>query len=177
TSNDAVCMVSNTGKVVATGEGSAVITVKTEDGSFTASCNVRVSISHPVTGITLNQESITFDGIGQSAQLVATVVPNEATEKGVTWSSSNESVCMVSSTGFIVAVGNGTADITATTIDGGFTATCKVKVEDITPVSSVDAKAQGYKVYDLQGRERNRLQKGINIIRFSDGTTKKVLVK
>lgn len=177
TSNDAVCMVSNTGKVVATGEGSAVITVKTEDGSFTASCNVRVSISHPVTGITLNQESITFDVIGQSAQLVATVVPNEATEKGVTWSSSNESVCMVSSTGFIVAVGNGTADITATTIDGGFTATCKVKVEDITPVGSVDAKTQGYKVYDLQGRERNRLQKGINIIRFSDGTTKKVLVK
>lgn len=177
TSNDAVCMVSNTGKVVATGEGSAVITVKTEDGGFTASCNVRVSISHPVTGITLNQESITFDVIGQSAQLVATVVPNEATEKGVTWSSSNESVCMVSSTGFIVAVGNGTADITATTIDGGFTATCKVKVEDITPVSSIDAEAQGYKVYDLQGRERKRLQRGVNIIRCLDGTTKKVLVK
>ena len=177
TSNDAVCMVSNTGKVVATGEGSAVISVKTEDGGFTASCNVKVSFSHPVTGITLNQESITFDVIGQSAQLVATVVPNEATEKGVTWSSSNESVCMVSSTGFIVAVGNGTADITATTIDGGFTATCKVKVEDITPVNSVDAKAQGYKIYDLQGRERKRLQRGVNIIRFSDGTTKKVLVK
>lgn len=177
TSNDAVCMVSNTGKVVATGEGSAVITVKTEDGSFTASCNVRVSISHPVTGITLNQESIIFDVIGQSAQLVATVVPNEATEKGVTWSSSNESVCMVSSTGFIVAVGNGTADIIATTIDGGFTATCKVKVEDITPVGSIDAKAQGYKVFDLQGRVRVRLQKGVNIIRVLDGTTKKVLVK
>ena len=177
TSNDAVCMVSNTGMVVATGEGSAVITVKTEDGGFTATCNVKVSISHPVTGVTLNQESITFDAVGKTLQLVATVVPDDATEKSVTWTSSNESVCMVSSNGFIVAVGYGSSVITATTVDGGYTATCQVTVEDKTPVESVTAKAMGYKVFDLQGREHSRLQKGLNILRLPDGTTKKVLIK
>jgi len=117
-----------------------------------------------------------LDGIGESVQLEATVLPADATNKEVNWKSSNESICIVSH-GQIVAVGYGTAIIIATTVDGGYIATCTVTVTDNTPVRGVDAEAQGYKVYDLQGRLRNHLQKGINIIRFSDGMTKKMMIK
>ena len=170
-------MVSASGLLVATGEGKAVVTVRTDDGGFTATCNVTVSISHPVTGISLNYTSYTFDTFGKTLQLVATVVPNDATEKSVTWNSSNEAVCMVSSTGLVIAVGNGSATITAKTVDGDYTATCDIKVEDKTPVDGIRADAEGYKVYDMQGRERPRLQRGMNIIRTPDGTKFKVMIK
>lgn len=53
---------------------------------------------------------------------------------------------------------------------------CVVTVEDNTPVSGIDADVQSYKVFDMKGVQRSRLVKGLNIIRFSDGTTKKVII-
>lgn len=148
--------------------------VSAENAEAKDSC--KVIVIEPVTGITLNHDNYQLNGIGASFNLEAKVLPENATNKEINWKSSNESVCIVSH-GQVVAVGYGTAVIIATTVDGGFMAVCTVTVTDNTPVKNVDAEASGYKVYNLQGIEKTQLQKGINIIRFKDGTSKKVLVK
>ena len=141
-SNESVCKVVN-GNVVAVGAGSATITATTEDGGFTAQCVVTVTI--PVTGVSLNYSTYTLKGIGESVQLVATVLPNNAVNKSVVWTSSNESVCEVVN-GNVVAVGAGSATITATTVDGGYTAQCVVTVT--IPVTGVSL---NYSTYTLKG--------------------------
>ena len=90
----------------------------------------------PVTGITLDPTSLTLS-FGHTAQLTASVVPEDASDKLITYTSSDLNVVTVSSTGVLTFVGEGTATITATTNDGGFTATCEVtctivQVEEIT---------------------------------------------
>ena len=82
-----------------------------------------------VSGITLNQTSLTMTSKGQTASLTATVNPGNAANKSITWSSSNSSVATVSANGTVTAVANGTADITATAADGsGVSAKCSVTV-------------------------------------------------
>ena len=80
-----------------------------------------------VSGISLNTTSVNLT-VGETSQLSATVTPSEATEKGYVWSTSDESVARVNTSGTVTAVGGGTATITATTVDGGFTASCEVTV-------------------------------------------------
>lgn len=139
-SNTAVATVNN-GVVTAVGEGTAVITVATEDGGKTATCEVTVSLGAiiPVEGVSLDTTSLNMTKIGQSAQLIATVTPANATNKNVTWSSSNTDVATVEN-GVITAVGSGTAIITVTTEDGSKTATCTVTVliGDLNDNGSID---------------------------------------
>lgn len=66
--------------------------------------------------------------VGKSEQLIATVIPADAPNKNVTWSSDNTSVASVDSNGIVTGVAKGTANITAKTVDGGYTATCNVNV-------------------------------------------------
>lgn len=82
--------------------------------------------SVPVTGITLNSESLTMTE-GETARLTATISPSNADNQGVIWSSSNASVASVSN-GTVTAVSAGSATITAKSDDGGKTATCNVTV-------------------------------------------------
>jgi uncharacterized protein YjdB len=128
-SNTAVATVSN-GRITATGVGSAVITVTTADGGKTAACTVTVKLpapdAIPVTGVTLNKTSTSL-GIWNSENLTATVTPSNATNKNVSWTSSNTGVAGVSN-GYIIAYGTGSAVITVTTADGGKTAMCTVTV-------------------------------------------------
>ena len=88
------------------------------------------AISVPTTGVEVSPTSHTFtyEQINSTCQLTATVSPNDASNKNVTWSSSNESVAIVSSTGLVTAKGVGTAAITVTTVNGGFTATSTITV-------------------------------------------------
>lgn len=79
-----------------------------------------------VTGIKLNKTSLSLK-VGNTASLIATVSPSGANKK-VTWTSSDSSVAAVSSTGKVTGVKAGTATITATTADGGYTASCTVTV-------------------------------------------------
>lgn len=81
-----------------------------------------------VTGVTLAPTSLSLF-TGDTAPLTATVQPADATNKTVNWSSSDEAVATVDSTGKVTAVGAGKATITVTTADGSHTATCTVTVE------------------------------------------------
>ncbi|MBP5274055.1 MAG: Ig-like domain-containing protein [Abditibacteriota bacterium] len=116
------------GLVTAKKSGIAEITAKTDDGGFTAKCYVLVSDPVPVTGITLDKETLTLYE-GETKALTATVLPENAANKNVFWSSGNSSAATVSREGGVTGVKAGSAVITAETADGGFTATCKVTVK------------------------------------------------
>ena len=111
--------------------GTATITATAEkDSTKSASCVVTVNpVTVSVESISLNHDAKTFTKAGETLQLTATIYPDSATNKTVTWKSSDKTVATVDESGEVTAVGNGTADITATTEDGGKTATCKVTVE------------------------------------------------
>jgi len=127
-SNNSVATVSN-GTVTAVAPGSAIIIVTTEDGNKSADCAVTVEAATiAVTGVTLDQSSLTMS-VGGTAPLVPTVEPSNATNKNVSWTSSNNSVATVSN-GTVTAVAPGSATITVTTADGNKTATCAVTVNN-----------------------------------------------
>ncbi|HON52465.1 MAG TPA: cellulase family glycosylhydrolase [Bacteroidales bacterium] len=89
-----------------------------------------------VTGVSLNQTSITLDP-NKTATLTPTVLPTNANNKSVTWKSNNTSVATVNSSGVVTAIAPGDAIITVTTVDGGFIATCSVKVTTNIPQSNI----------------------------------------
>jgi len=99
------------------------------------------SFSHPgnpgsstpvaVTGVNLSPSTLTV-GIGETGTLSPTVLPTNATNKLVTWSSSNTSIATVNGGGTVTGVAAGTTTITVTTVDGSFTATSTVTVEPTT---------------------------------------------
>lgn len=80
------------------------------------------------TNITLNPTQATLTSVGSTTQLTATVAPDNATNKNVTWKSSDTGVATVDANGLVTAVANGTATITATTEEGGLTATATITV-------------------------------------------------
>lgn len=125
-----VATVNENGKVTAVGLGTTTITVTTTDGDFQDTCTVTVTAppTVSVTSVTLDKTSLALD-VGGSDTLTATVEPDDATNKAVTWSSSNEKVATVDQNGNVKAVGAGKATITAAASDGsGKTATCEVTV-------------------------------------------------
>ena len=135
-SNPAVAIVSANGVVTAVSAGTATITVRTADGGFTDSAVVTVSDTNvAVTGVSLNESNFTIF-TGGTRTLSATVIPSGATNQNVTWSSNNTGIATVSQAGVVTAVAPGTATITVTTVDGGFTADCVVTVISIASVSA-----------------------------------------
>ena len=139
-SNTSIATVDSTGKVKAISEGNATITVKTVDGGFTASCAVEVTqpapIIIPVIGVSLDKTAVNLT-VEDVDVLLATVLPENASNQGVTWSSSDTSIATVDSTGKVTAINGGTATITVTTVDGNKTATCLVTVTVTVPVTGV----------------------------------------
>lgn len=85
------------------------------------------------TGVTLDRAEYVFSSEVPTF-LIATVAPEDATNKQVTWTSSDTNVATVNENGFVTPVGEGYATITATTVDGGFTASCEVTVMHLSPV-------------------------------------------
>ena len=146
------------GIVMAVDAGSTRITAASRDGSVKAYCPVSVRekdspvdppvdpvdppvdpVDPPVgptevavTGITLSESTVNIY-VNQSITLVATVEPADATNKNVSWTSSSASNATVDEKGTVTGLNKGTATITATTEDGGFTAECKVIVNHIYP--------------------------------------------
>ena len=122
-SNTKVATVDAYGVVKAISNGTAIITGKTVDGGKTATCEVNVKIPYvPVTGVNIsNSKSFVIDintEANKTFQCTYKVVPNTATNKSVTWESSNPEVATVDENGKVTAVGLGSTTITVTTVDG-----------------------------------------------------------
>ncbi len=118
------------GKLTAVDVGEATVTVTTKDGNKTAECVVQVN--EPVIkveSVSLSETSIKL-GVGEEATLVATILPADATDKNVIWSSSDESIVTVDE-GIVTAVDIGKATITVSTISGNKTAECDIAVEGL----------------------------------------------
>jgi uncharacterized protein YjdB len=90
--------------------------------------SIQFSIVVPVTGITVSPSAATL-GVGSAVQLTPTVMPSNATDKAVTWSSSDNSVASVDGNGLVTGRAAGQAFITATTVSGGFTAAARITVQ------------------------------------------------
>ena len=134
-----VATVDGAGKVTAVKPGEAVVTVTTEDGGKTASCKVTVKAKAVgVTEVTLDRAELTLTE-GETETLTATVRPDNADNRKVTWSSDKTEIATVDGAGKVTAVKAGEAVVTVTTEDGGKTASCKVTVKaKVVPVTGVE---------------------------------------
>ena len=130
-SNPAAATVSNSGVLTGVAEGKTAITVqaKTNATTWGISESFELTVKRiAVTSVSVPSSKTIY--LGSTSSLTATISPSNATEKGVNWSSSNTGVVTVSSSGVLTPKATGTATITATTVDGGKTATCAVTVEE-----------------------------------------------
>ena len=126
-SNTSVATVDSNGNLTTSGLGTTIITCTAHNG-VSAQCVVTVN-PVLVSGITLNESEAEMT-VGENLQLSATVAPDNATDKSVIWSSTNEAVALVSESGLVTAVGSGTCQIKATANDGsGKTGSCLMTVE------------------------------------------------
>jgi len=135
-SNTKVATVTSGGVVTAKKAGSAVIKVKTADGGFVASCNITVYV--PVMDVDVSVTKLDVPK-GQTRVVTAVIAPSDATNKNVTWTSSDTNVAKISSTGKITGVAKGTAVITCKTADGGYKASCTVNVIQLAEKVKLDA--------------------------------------
>ncbi|MCQ2462151.1 MAG: Ig-like domain-containing protein [Clostridia bacterium] len=141
--NTTVATVSSSGVVTAKAAGTAIIAVKTADGAFKATCKITVTSTssptptpkpkptdkvQPVIGVKLDKTALTISK-GSVAQLKATVMPADATNKAVTWSTSNPKVAIVGSSGIVCGIAPGTATITVKSVSDSWKATCVVTVK------------------------------------------------
>ncbi len=136
-SNPAVVEVTGTGTITAKAGGASVITVSSVNG-ITATCEIIVN--SPVESITLDHETLTI-GVGETAQLLATIVPADANLQDVIWGCSDLSIVNVDNTGALLGLKTGTVEVTVTAIDGNITATCEVTV--INAVTDIEFDTEG----------------------------------
>lgn len=125
------------------------------------------------TGVSLNvTEAVLLEKIESTIQLTAAVEPADATNKNVTWSSSDEDILTVDGNGFVTAKAAGEAVVTVTTVEGGFTAECRITVvepeflfiEDFEDFDTeewtlVDADGDGYNWY-IVSADKYRVYEG-----------------
>ena len=145
-SNDELCTVDDNGLVTPIHGGLVSICATTEDGGYKAYCRFKIIV--PVTGVTIGNHPSSIN-VGETYQLEATILPEDATNKNVIWESSNSEVLNVSYNGFITCLSEGSATITVTTVDGDFTDS--VNIECIQPtydVTGFDLKAASHRYGD-----------------------------
>ena len=148
--NETVASVEN-GKITALKEGIAEIIVTTADGNKTAACTVNVIPKQiPVVSIKINPSSAAMQ-TGTKATLRVVYTPENATNKAVVWATDNEAVASVSNEGVVTAKAAGTANITATTVDGQKSSSCTVIVTE-APKPTPDPEVKEYTViFDTDG--------------------------
>ena len=128
--NEDVAVVDQKGLVQAKAYGKVKITATSKDGGLEAVCNVTVE-PVAVTEVSLNAKAVTLK-VGETYQLKETILPENATDKTVTWTSSNTKAATVSG-GAVTAVGTGSAVIIVKTNSGAKTASCTVTVQGSLP--------------------------------------------
>lgn len=172
--NEDIAKVSSDGVVTAVKAGKTKVYATTQANNLKAECEI--TVLQPVTGIEMDKASISFTYIGETVQLTAKLLPEDASNQNVTWESSDTKVAIVSK-GKVVCTGFGTAVISAVSADGGFMATCIINattgIEGITD----DTPQKVVKRYDITGREISQPVNGINIVKTGDGRVLKTSVK
>lgn len=132
-----IASVSTYGSVKGLKGGKTKITVQSKDNpELTATCEITVDFI-AATGITLNETEKTMV-VNQTYYPYNTITPENASNKNIICTSSDDNIVAVQSTGYIKAVSPGTAILTATTADGGFTSTCKITVVASIPVTGIE---------------------------------------
>lgn len=136
-SNPAVASVNDNGLVTGLSVGSAKISVLTKSGGLSATANITVKEKvYPVEGVSLNKSELALYQ-GESETLVASVIPENATNKNVRWTSGNKKIATVTAGGLVSAKGAGSTTITVTTDDGKKTASCDVTVTGPVKVTGI----------------------------------------
>lgn len=120
-----VATVSDNGQVKAISSGSAIIKVSSMDGNHQATCTVTVTV--PVSSISLNKTSLNL-AVNATYKLIATINPSDASNKEVTWETSDPTIATVSD-GMVSSIKAGAVTISVTTRDGNKTATCTVTIK------------------------------------------------
>lgn len=133
-SEESVAVVSSSGLVSAVGKGTCVITASVDGKS--ARCAITVQDKTiAVESIVLSEDTLLL-GIDDTATLIATIRPENATEREITWTSSNPEIATVSDQGEVVALQEGTCTVTVSA--GGKSAECVVTVSrNVIPVKEV----------------------------------------
>lgn len=117
-------------------------TLTVDGGELTGENIPTEGVVYKVTEVKLDKDSLSLE-VGGTETLTATITPDNATNKNVTWESSNTSVATVDADGKVTAVSAGTATITVTTADGGFTDTCTVTVNPVQYTVTVQTDGNG----------------------------------
>ena len=152
-SDSRIVDVDGSGEITGLAEGTAIITVTTEDGGKTATCEVTVTSDSQVdptpdpdpgedvrvTGVKLDADFIKLE-VGKNKKLTATIEPNNAKNKNVTWSTNDSNIASVDDDGNVTGVSKGSTTVMVTTEDGGKVATCKVIVNDSQSVNPDEPK-------------------------------------
>lgn len=144
-----IATVSSTGLITAVSEGQTSVYVSLPDGSHRTSCTVRVTPSHiKVTSLTIAPTAMTL-AVGQTGELTASILPETASDKVVTYTSSKPDVASVHpTTGRVTAHKIGSATITATSRSEGKTATCAITVQsDVVQVRSISIHSKPAELY------------------------------
>ena len=124
--DESILSVDQDGNVTGLSLGTATVTVTTEDGGFTASSEITV-IPVRVTGVGISPEAASI-GIGHTIQLTASITPSNAANKNLSWSVSDETIISVDGQGTVTGLSGGTATVTVTTEDGGFSDSAEITV-------------------------------------------------
>ena len=177
--NPIVATVDQYGKITAISAGTANITVMALDGSnVSASCNVTVNAVETQIVLSQTEASLPVNDI-----MTLTYTITNSSNKTATWSTSNANVAYVKTnsdgSATIVGVADGVATITATANDGsGASASCVVTV-GVSGIEGVETDDNAVEVarYDIHGRLLSEPTRGINIVKYSDGTTRKEIIK
>ena len=137
-SNNDIVKVSNDGNVTAIKPGRAfVYAVSVVDNNVKDSCEIIVW--QHIQSLTIEPKNILMASLGERIKLQTKILPEDATDKSIRWSSSNQSVCTVTNDGTVIATGNGSTVVLAYTNDGNIPATCVVTVNtEITGIDNVE---------------------------------------
>ena len=164
------------GNITAIAYGEAnIIAFITTNKAVADTCSVMV-YEH-TTGVEISATAIEMS-IGDEVMITANTLPLATSDGLIEWSIIDENIIKRNDDGNIIAISEGTTEIIATSVDGGHIAKCTVKVIESTGIDDITDDNNGmFKIYNMHGVQQDRLGKGVNIVIFENGTSKKVVVK
>ena len=141
-SDESIATVDKDGNIEGLSEGEVVISVATVDGNKTADCKIVVKPKEiSVSSITLDKTSVSLY-VGETIKLNATISPDDATNKTLTWTSSDETIASIDEDGNIKAQGEGSTTIIVSSVSGEVSASCEVIVKEIKNIKFADSEVK-----------------------------------